>query len=80
MEEKLIGFIEESYSEVSNEDGQALIWIPHCWVEDFMEIIDGAYLDEGGLEANLLEHSVFVDMTYVCECEGIDIMKVFKAY
>jgi len=76
---ELYKFIEESGSETYIYDGdKAIIWVAHCWVTEFADMIGYGMLDMGGIEVRLQESVIAVEMNDICEYHDIEVEKVFE--
>lgn len=75
---ELYKFIEESGSLTSFNEGEAMIWVYHHNVGDFVKLIGSSYLDDGGIDVRLKEYWIVVRMNEICEDNDIDMDKVFN--
>ncbi len=74
----LYKFIEETSSDNSFDGEKAIIWVSHCYVEDFAKLIGDYYLDEEGVDVRLQEDCIAIDMTEICKDSNINMYAVFN--
>jgi hypothetical protein len=75
---ELYKFIEESLSLTSFDGEEAIIWVYHHHIGDFVTLIGDYYLSEGGIEVRLQEEYIAVKMNEICEYNDINMFAVFS--
>ena len=69
----------ESGIEQYNWEGdEFLIWIDFDLLSDFTKMIGHSYLAEGGMDCNLQDRLVCLNIVDVCEFHGIDLENILK--
>ena len=74
----LYKFIEEHSCETNFDGDKAIIWVSHFALNEFVELIGGYVLENGGLKCRLQEHCIAIDMIDICEHHDIDPNNVFE--
>lgn len=73
----IIQFLKDGVDEMQfREKGEIWCWMPYSNLEQFIELIDGDLLGEGGLDAKLQSGTVFFVANEILGYFGIDC-KIF---
>ena len=60
------------------EDNNILVWISFYYLKDFTDMIGYNYLSESGMDCNLQNDCICVNITDIAEYHDIDLENILK--
>lgn len=73
VEMELLNFYRDGHLETrKEEDGSISAWITNIFFDDFCNILDESFFDEGGIEATIFKDSTWVNLSNILDYYGIN--------
>lgn len=72
----LYKFIEDYNCLAQNDGKKCIIWVYHFCLDEFVVLIGQGVLDNGGIDVNLQDEFVAIDLNYICDYHNIDVNEV----
>ena len=73
VEMELLNFYRDGHLETrKEEDGSISAWITNIFFDDFCNILDYSFFDDGGIEARIFKDSTWVNLSNILDYYGIN--------